>query len=160
MKSDNTDPDRKNKGTRGNKSPEKAEAAVRRFTQVVNAIKRFVNLFLVDRTDHVAKGLLTCKDGKARRTSLIYDDRSSLIALSVYLGRLPVMTASQAECLMRMQRQARLARFDHDSEDGELTVHSGCICPPTGNPADLLGHLVADLQRVLSDSRLAMLLNL
>jgi len=143
------------KGTARNADEEKkAKASARRFTRIVAALRSFASLFQVDRAEHVAKGFVPCEDGKAHRTSLAYDDQTSLIALTVHLGRVPEMTASQAECLMRAQSKAKIARLDRDPEDGELVLRGGCVCPQASNPATVLDHLIADLRRVLADDRL------
>ncbi len=138
---------------RGDPSP-----PARYFSRVVRAARPAFEVFHVDKTNHIARGVLLSKDGNGNTARLTYDLCSGLITMSVDLGPITVDLPPQVACLLRMQSTARMARFDPDPEHGKLTLRAASVCTRPEPPSFVMSQILKDTQRVLLDDRLLFVL--
>jgi len=126
----------------------------RQFSRIVRVVRRNMPVYEADWSRHTAGGLLTLSNGDAHRCLLTHDPEACFLALRVDLGPVRALSGPQLACLLRMQAQARLARFDHDHEQHRLMARTASVWPKNQDPSSGMSYMLRDLRCLLSDDRL------
>jgi hypothetical protein len=134
------------------------QRSLRLFKRIVQAAKPSFLPVIIDKANHIVRGLLQSNNGDAFRAFLSYEDKKRRVRIAVVLKPAAHLSERQRDVLEQLQCSSEMSRFDRDREQPLLTLRASSVCWRPEQAEFTIRQLVQDICQVLADDRLKVVL--